>query len=131
MAALSLSVALSALTIGAILSTALLIGPAAAALRLGPQPRPGHCVGGRYRRGSYLGRHCPGLRQLHVAAHSARMAVSFFVVSLVLVVYLLAQLKGSRDRRRVRVPRLEAGPGSTASSSLAGTPAPGRSQPSC
>ena len=36
--ALALSVALSALTIGAILSTALLIGPAAAALRLARSP---------------------------------------------------------------------------------------------
>ena len=41
MLALAVSVALSSLAIGAILSTALLIGPAAAALRLTPRPCPG------------------------------------------------------------------------------------------
>jgi zinc/manganese transport system permease protein len=97
--ALALSVALSALTIGAILSTALLIGPAATALRLARSP----------------GRAAAWAAGIGVAVTWASILlaydsytwppahrgwpVSFFVVSLVLVVYLLAQLAGSRERR--------------------------------
>jgi zinc/manganese transport system permease protein len=97
--ALALAVALSALTIGAILSTALLIGPAAAALRLARSP----------------GRAAAWAAAIGVAVTWAGIVmaydsykwppahqgwpVSFFVVSLVLVVYLLTQLAGRRDRR--------------------------------
>ena len=96
MVSLALSVALSALTIGAILSTALLIGPAAAALRLAKSP--GRAIA------------CAAL--IGVAATWAGIVlaydsynwppaqqgwpVSFFVVSLVLAAYLLAQLTGRR-----------------------------------
>jgi len=99
MVALALSVALSALTIGAILSTALLIGPAAAALRLAKSP----------------GRAIAWAALIGVAATWAGIVlaydsynwppaqqgwpVSFFVVSLVLAAYLLAQLTGRRARR--------------------------------
>jgi zinc/manganese transport system permease protein len=99
MVSLALSVALSALTIGAILSTALLIGPAAAALRLARSP--GRAIA------------CAAL--IGVAATWAGIVlaydsynwppaqqgwpVSFFVVSLVLAAYLLAQLSGRRARR--------------------------------
>jgi zinc/manganese transport system permease protein len=102
--ALALSVALSALTIGAILSTALLIGPAAAALRLARSP----------------GRAAAWAAGIGVAVTWAGIVlaydsytwppaqqgwpVSFFVVSLVLVVYLLAQLFGPRERRRSHRP---------------------------
>jgi zinc/manganese transport system permease protein len=99
MISLALSVALSALTIGAILSTALLIGPAAAALRLAKSP--GRAIA------------CAAL--IGVAATWAGIVlaydsynwppaqqgwpVSFFVVSLVLAAYLLSQLTGRRTRR--------------------------------
>jgi zinc/manganese transport system permease protein len=99
MVSLALSVALSALTIGAILSTALLIGPAAAALRLAKSP----------------GRAIAWAAVLGVAATWAGIVlaydsynwppaqqgwpVSFFVVSLVLAAYLLAQLTSRRARR--------------------------------
>jgi zinc/manganese transport system permease protein len=99
MVSLALSVALSALTIGAILSTALLIGPAAAALRLAKSP----------------GRAIACAAVIGVAATWAGIIlaydsynwppaqqgwpVSFFVVSLVLAAYLLAQLTGRLARR--------------------------------
>jgi zinc/manganese transport system permease protein len=99
MVSLALSVALSALTIGAILSTALLIGPAAGALRLAKSP----------------GRAIAWAAAIGVVAVWAGIVlaydsytwppdqqgwpVSFFVVSLVLAAYLLAQL-GSRRARR-------------------------------
>ncbi len=99
MVSLALSVALSALTIGAILSTALLIGPAAAALRLAKSP----------------GRAIACAAVIGVAATWAGIIlaydsynwppaqqgwpVSFFVVSLVLAAYLLAQLAGRLARR--------------------------------
>ena len=99
MVSLALSVALSALTIGAILSTALLIGPAATALRLAKSP--GRAIA------------CAAL--IGVAATWAGIVlaydsynwppaqqgwpVSFFVVSLVLAAYLLAQLTGRRARQ--------------------------------
>ncbi len=104
MVALALSVALAALTIGAILSTALLIGPAAAALRLARSP-------GRaalYAAGIGIVVTWAGIVLAYDSytwppAHQG-WPVSFFVVSLVLVVYLLAQLRGSREHRRARVP---------------------------
>ncbi len=104
MVALALSVALAALTIGAILSTALLIGPAAAALRLARSP-------GRaalYAAGIGIVVTWAGIVLAYDSytwppAHQG-WPVSFFVVSLVLVVYLLAQLRGSREHRRTRVP---------------------------
>jgi len=99
MVSLALSVALSALTIGAILSTALLIGPAAAALRIAKSP----------------GRAIACAAVIGVAATWAGIIlaydsynwppaqqgwpVSFFVVSLVLAAYLLAQLTGRLARR--------------------------------
>jgi zinc/manganese transport system permease protein len=104
MVALSLSVALAALTIGAILSTALLIGPAAAALRLARSP-------GRaalYAAGIGIVVTWAGIVLAYDSytwppAHQG-WPVSFFVVSLVLVVYLLAQLRGSREHRHARLP---------------------------
>jgi zinc/manganese transport system permease protein len=102
MVSLALSVALSALTIGAILSTALLIGPAAAALRLAKSP----------------GRAIACAAVIGVAATWAGIVlaydsynwppaqqgwpVSFFVVSLVMVAYLLSQLTGHRAGRTAR-----------------------------
>jgi zinc/manganese transport system permease protein len=101
LAAIALAVSLSALTIGAILSTALLIGPAATALRLTSRP---------------------GLVMLWSALISLAVTwlgvllsydsyywpparhgwpVSFFVVTLVLIGYLLARLAPSPGSARV------------------------------
>jgi zinc/manganese transport system permease protein len=94
--AIALAVSLSALTIGAILSTALLVGPAAAALRL--TSKPGMAVLWSAVIGlaatwlgvllAYDSYYWPPARQ--------GWPVSFFVVALVLVFYLLAQFAIAR-----------------------------------
>jgi zinc/manganese transport system permease protein len=100
--ALAVAVALSALTIGAILSTALLVGPAAAALHL--TRSPGRAMATAAGIGlvatwagivlAYDSYDWPPARQ--------GWPVSFFVVSLVLATYLLAQLGGRRRARATR-----------------------------
>jgi zinc/manganese transport system permease protein len=90
--ALAISVALAAVTIGAILSTALLIGPAASALRL--TRRPGHAMLVAAAIGiaavwlgvalAYESYHWPPL------GHG--WPVSFFVVTLIFLFYLVAGL---------------------------------------
>jgi zinc/manganese transport system permease protein len=100
--ALALSVALCALTIGAILSTALLIGPAAAALRLAR--RPGAAVA----TASLLGVLATWLGILlaydsyYWPPHHQGWPVSFFVVSAVFAIYLLSGLIAQRSLRRPR-----------------------------
>jgi zinc/manganese transport system permease protein len=100
--ALALSVALCALTIGAILSTALLIGPAAAALRLAR--RPGAAVA----TASLLGVLATWLGILlaydsyYWPPHHHGWPVSFFVVSAVFAIYLLGGLIAQRSPRRPR-----------------------------
>ena len=64
MVALALSVALSALTIGAILSTALLIRHRGGRSTAGPEPGAGHRLGRGDRDSGNVGRDCHGLRQL-------------------------------------------------------------------
>lgn len=106
--ALAIAVALAALTIGAILGTALLIGPGAAALRL--TRRPGTAMAVAAALGvlvTWLG---------VVLAYDSYLwpprghgwPVSFFVVTLVLLLYLASgpagALSGRRRARRVRVP---------------------------
>jgi zinc/manganese transport system permease protein len=94
---LSLAVTLSAMTIGAILSTALLIGPAAAALRLarGPGAAVLLAVG--------IGVGCV-LLGLLLAYDSFYWTpghgwpVSFFIVSLIFAVYLLSGFAGKKER---------------------------------
>jgi zinc/manganese transport system permease protein len=111
--ALALSVALSALTIGAILSTALLIGPAAAALRLARSPgRAAAWAAGIGVAVTWAGIVMAYDSYTWPPAHRG-WPVSFFVVSLVLVVYLLAQLAGSRERRISRAPLPASGVGVT------------------
>jgi zinc/manganese transport system permease protein len=100
--ALALSVALCALTIGAILSTALLVGPAAAALRL--TPRPGRAVVAA----SLLGVAATWLGILLAydsydwPPRHQGWPVSFFVVTVVFVTYLLSGVVAhpSRAARR-------------------------------
>ncbi len=89
---LALAVTLSAMTIGAILATALLIGPAAAALRLAR--RPGAAIGlavliglGAVWGGILLAYDSYGWTPGHA------WPVSFFVVTIIFAVYLLAGLR--------------------------------------
>jgi zinc/manganese transport system permease protein len=129
MVALALSVALSALTIGAILSTALLIGPAAAALRLARSPGRATawaaCIGVAVTWAgivlAYDSYSWPPAQQ--------GWPVSFFVVSLVLVVYLLAQLVGTREHRPspspAALPQGRTGASACASRGLSGNAAGG------
>jgi zinc/manganese transport system permease protein len=103
LAAIALAVSLSAITIGAILSTALLVGPAATALRL--TSRPGLVLLWSALIGiaatwigvllAYDSYYWPPARQ--------GWPVSFFVVVLIMLFYLLAQVVG----KKVREPRKE------------------------
>ena len=100
--ALALATALAAITIGTILSTALLIGPAAAALRLTGRPLRAILVA------STLGIAAVWIGivlaydsyQWPPAEHG--WPVSFFVVALIFLSYLLSGLPGLLARRRVR-----------------------------
>jgi zinc/manganese transport system permease protein len=98
--ALAVAVSLSALTIGAILATALLIGPAAAALRL--VHRPGSAMAVAALLGvvaTWLGI-VLAYDSYYWPPHGRGWPVSFFVVTAVLVVYLLAGVpRLLRDRR--------------------------------
>jgi zinc/manganese transport system permease protein len=86
--ALSLAVALCALTIGSILSTALLIGPAAAGLRISRRPMRAIAAAA----GLGIMAACLGLLLAYDSyewpPHHQGWPVSFFVVALVLVIYL-------------------------------------------
>jgi zinc/manganese transport system permease protein len=86
--ALSLAVALCAVTIGSILSTALLIGPAAAALRVSARPARTMATAA----GLGIAAVCIGVLLAYDSyawpPHDQGWPVSFFVVSLVLVIYL-------------------------------------------
>jgi zinc/manganese transport system permease protein len=97
---LSLAVTLSAMTIGAILSTALLIGPAATGLRLAR--RPGHAILLAMLIG--LGASWGGILLAYdsydwTPGHG--WPVSFFIVSLIFAAYLLSGLPA----RRAAIPR--------------------------
>ena len=95
---MSVAVALSAFTIGAILSTALLVGPAATALRLTSRPHRAILAA------AGIGVGCTWLGLLlawdsYYWPHNG-WPVSFFVVTLVLLVYLAsAPLSARRGRR--------------------------------
>jgi zinc/manganese transport system permease protein len=95
---LSLAVTLSAMTIGAILSTALLIGPAAAALRLTRRPGAAIGVAALIGLGSVLGGILLAYDSYNwIPGHG--WPVSFFIVSIIFAVYLLAAVPGRRARR--------------------------------
>lgn len=94
--AMAVAVALSAVTIGAILSTALLIGPAAAALQL--TTRPGRAIATAAALG--IGATWLGLLLAYDSydwppAHHG-WPVSFFVVTLILLAYVAARAIGAR-----------------------------------
>jgi zinc/manganese transport system permease protein len=100
--ALAISVALAAMTIGTILSTALLVGPAATALRLTRRPATAMLAAGLIGIGAtWLG--------IVLAYDSVSWPpvgngwpVSFFVVTIVLVLYLLAGVPAVWRARRGR-----------------------------
>jgi zinc/manganese transport system permease protein len=99
---MAVAVALSAVTIGAILSTALLVGPAAAALRL--TTRPGRAIVAAAVIGvgsTWLGILLAYDSYDWVPLHHGWPA-SFFIVTVVLVVYLLTGCVGPSDSRRRR-----------------------------
>jgi len=109
--ALSLSVALCAITIGSILSTALLIGPAAAALHV--TRRPGRAVAvaaGLGIAATWLGVLLAYDSYDWPPLHTG-WPVSFFVVALVFAEYLVCGLAGGR--RRAPAPILDAAPPAT------------------
>lgn len=95
--ALAVAVSLAALTIGAVLGTALLVGPAAAALAL--TDRPGRAIALAAAIGvasTWLGI-LLAYDSYHWPPHGRGWPVSFFVVAAVLALHLLA---GVRRRRR-------------------------------
>jgi zinc/manganese transport system permease protein len=97
---LSLAVTLSAMTIGAILSTALLIGPAAAALRLAR--RPGVAIALAVLIG--LAATWGGILLAYDSYNwtpGHGWPVSFFIVTIIFFLYLLAGLPAWRSRRAV------------------------------
>jgi zinc/manganese transport system permease protein len=98
LAAIALAVSLSAMTIGAILSTALLVGPAAAALRL--TSRPGLVLAWSAAIGvaaTWLGV-LLAYDSYYWPPSGRGWPVSFFVVVLILIFYLLAQAVGQNTR---------------------------------
>lgn len=102
--ALSLAVALCALTIGSILSTALLVGPAASALRVSSRPGPAIAAA------AALGIVATWVGVLLAydsyawPPHGQGWPLSFFVVSLVLVIYLACGAVSHVARRRRAAP---------------------------
>jgi zinc/manganese transport system permease protein len=108
--ALAVAVSLSAVAIGAVLSTALLIGPAATALRIAR--RPGRAMAAA----ALIGTAATWLGILlsydsyYWPPYKHGWAVSFFVVALVVVGYLLSYIR--RPRRANRGRAVHAGRGS-------------------
>jgi zinc/manganese transport system permease protein len=98
--AMAVAVSLSCVTIGAILSTAVLIGPAAAALRFTKQP--GLAIA--WAAGIALAVTWLGILLAYDSYYwppaGRGWPVSFFVVALILVVYLLADLVSRQGTRR-------------------------------
>jgi zinc/manganese transport system permease protein len=90
MLALAVSVGLSSIAIGAILSTALLIGPAAAALRLTKRVARALCMAGAIGvLSTWLGVLLAYDSYYWGSAHLA-LPVSFFIVALIFITYLLS-----------------------------------------
>jgi len=100
--ALAISVSLSAVAIGAVLSTALLIGPAATALRIARGPVRAMAVS------ALIGVVATWLGILLAydsydwPPHGRGWPVSFFIVALVVIFYLLTHLRRSSRSRSAR-----------------------------
>jgi len=98
--ALAIAVALAAFTIGTILSTALLVGPAATALRLTRSPGRAVVVAGLIGvAATWLGI-LMAYDSFYWPPVGHGWPVSFFIVALILVAYLLAGLPRPRRRER-------------------------------
>jgi zinc/manganese transport system permease protein len=119
--ALAISVSLSAVAIGAVLSTALLIGPAAAALRIAKGPVRAMVTA------ALIGVAVTWIGILlaydsyYWPPHGHAWPVSFFIVALVVVAYLLTYLRRPARRRRSPAPR---GLGAAGVAGTAGAPRP-------
>jgi zinc/manganese transport system permease protein len=98
--ALALAVALAAMTIGTILSTALLIGPAASALRLTRRPGLAIAVAGALGVGAMWLGVLLAYDSFYWPPLGTGWPVSFFVVTLIFVAYLLAGLPAAWSRAR-------------------------------
>jgi zinc/manganese transport system permease protein len=99
MAALALAVGLSSLAIGTILSTALLVGPAAAALRLTRRMSGALVVAAAIGVGATWAGVLLAYDSYYWGAGGNGWPVSFFIVALVFVSYLLAGLRTSGAAR--------------------------------
>ena len=119
--ALAISVSLSSVAIGAVLSTALLIGPAAAALRIAKGPVRAMVTA------ALIGVAVTWIGILlaydsyYWPPHGHAWPVSFFIVALVVVAYLLTYLRRPARRRRSPAPR---GLGAAGVAGTAGAPRP-------
>ncbi len=98
--ALALAVALAALTIGTILSTALLVGPAATALRLARRPALAIALAAALGVAAMWLGIVFAYDSYYWPPVGTGWPVSFFVVTLVFLTYLLSGLAGWRGRRR-------------------------------
>lgn len=98
--ALAAAVALCALTIGSILSTALLIGPAASALRATRRPGPAVLLAGLLGVAAMWLGIVLAYDSYYWPPKGNGWPVSFFVVTIVFVVYLLSGVPAWRARRR-------------------------------
>lgn len=98
--ALAAAVALCALTIGTILSTALTIGPAAAALRATRRPGRAVLLAGVLGVGAVWVGIVLAYDSYDWPPYGTTWPVSFFVVSVVFVIYLLSGVPAWRERRR-------------------------------
>jgi len=96
--ALALAVALAALTIGAILSTALIVGPAASALRLTRRPARAIVLAGAIGVGAMWLGILLAYDSFYWPPQERGWPVSFFVVAAIFVVYLLSGMAGVRGR---------------------------------
>jgi zinc/manganese transport system permease protein len=97
--ALAVAVALAALTIGSILSTALLVGPAATALRLTRRPAMAIAAAAAIGVGAMWLGIVLAYDSFDWAAVGTHWPVSFFVVTLIFLGYLLSGLPGLIARR--------------------------------
>jgi zinc/manganese transport system permease protein len=112
--ALSVSIALCALTIGAILSTALLIGPAAAALRIVRRPLVAMATAaGLGILTTWIGILLAYDSYDWPPVNHPGWPVSFFVVALVFVTYLVCGVIGGRGRRPSAGPVVDLSPPAT------------------
>jgi zinc/manganese transport system permease protein len=98
--ALGLAVALAAFTIGTILSTALVVGPAASALRLTKRPLTALLAAAGIGVGATWLGIVLAYDSFHWPPQGQGWPVSFFVVTLVFIAYLLSGLPEDRRRRQ-------------------------------